>query len=69
MNVKRLIILITCINITLSLQAVRLRFILINNTGANLFTCLRTHDSNPLNEAEMRPGEREISLQKALKKG
>lgn len=44
---------------TPSLQAVRLRFILINETEANLFACLRSHDCDPMNEAEMRPGESE----------
>jgi hypothetical protein len=68
MNVKRFIILISgCL--TLSLQAVRLRFILINNTGANLFACLRTHDCNPLNEAEMRPGEAENIYTENFKSG
>lgn len=56
MNIKKISIL-TGICFTLSLQAARLRFILINNTGANLFACLRTHDCNPLNEPEMSPGD------------
>ncbi len=71
MNSQRWIVLLftTSICLTLSLQAVRLRFILENNTGANLFACLRTHDSNPLNEAEMRPGERENIYTESFKKG
>lgn len=68
MNIKRLSILLgMCL--TLSLQAARLRFVLINNTDANLFACLRTHDCNPLNEPEMRPGEAENIYTESFKTG
>ncbi|MBY0110330.1 MAG: hypothetical protein K2X90_04425 [Candidatus Babeliaceae bacterium] len=56
MNIKKTLFFVG-IGLTFSLQALRLRFIVINNTQANLFTCLRTHDCNPLSQAEMRPGE------------
>ncbi len=69
MNTQRLLILLACISMTLSIDAIRLRFILENNTGSNLFACLRTHDCNPLNEAEMRPGERENIYTENFKNG
>jgi hypothetical protein len=47
------------LNVFSSLEAVRLRFILENNTKSNLFVCLRTHDCNPMIEAPMPPGTRE----------
>jgi hypothetical protein len=69
MNLTKLMIVVACISTTLSIKAIRLRFILENNTNANLFACLRTHDCNPLNEAEMRPGERENIYTENFKRG
>lgn len=56
---KFTLLMLVSMYVTFPLMAARLRFILENYSGANLFACVRTKDCNPLDEAEMPDGTRE----------